>query len=235
MLYVFYGNDELQVQQAVADRLASLREQDPTLQVERLEGARYTPGQIQNLLGSVALFGASPAYVLDTPSQYPEYKEEVLGLVAELAESSLVFIMTEKTILAAEKKQLTSALAVLSEFKQGEVKRFDTFSLANALAMKDKRQLWLLLQEARRNDIAAEEMIGILWWQLKTIRLAALTKSADEAGVKDFPYNKAKKALAAFKAGEVERLSRSLLVLYHDGHAGLRDIDLALEEWVLTI
>ena len=235
MLHVFYGNDELQVQQAVADQLASLREQDPTLQVERLEGARYVPGLVQNLLGSVALFGTSPVYVLDMPSQYPEYKEEVLGLAAELAESPLVFIVTEKTILAAEKKQLTGALAVLSEYKLGEVKRFDTFSLANALAIKDKRQLWLLLQEARRNDIAAEEIIGILWWQLKTLRVAALTKSAEEAGVKDFPYNKAKKALTAFKAGEVDRLSRALLTLYHDGHAGLRDIDLALEEWILTI
>lgn len=235
MLHVFYGNDELKVQQAVADQLASLREHDPALQVERLEGARYVPGQLQNLLGSVALFGASPVYVLDTPSLYSEYEAEVLMFASELAESPLVFIMTEKTILAAEKKQLTSALAVLSEYKQGEVKRFDTFSLANALAMKDKRQLWLLLQEARQNDIAPEEIIGILWWQLKTLRLAALTKSAEEAGVKDFPYNKAKKALAVFKTGEVERLARALLALYHAGHAGLRDIDLALEEWVLTI
>ena len=235
MLRVFYGSDVLAVQQAVQDYLATLREQDTDLLVERLEGARYVPGHLQNVLGSVALFGPSPVYVLDTPSLYPEYKAEVLTLASELSESPITFIMTEKTILAAEKKPLITAMAELSEFKQGEVKRFDTFSLANALAMKDKRQLWLLLQEARQNDIAPEEIIGILWWQLKTLRLATLTKSAAEAGVKDYPYNKAKKALAAFKVGEVERLSRTLLALYHDGHAGLRDIDLALEEWVLTI
>lgn len=235
MLRVFYGSDELKVQQAVQDHLATLREQDTDLEVERLEGARYIPGHLQNVLGSVALFGSSPVYVLDTPSLYPEYKAEVLALAFELSDSPITFILTEKTILAAEKKPLIAAMAELTEFKQSEVKRFDTFSLANALAIKDKRQLWLLLQEARHNDIAPEEIIGILWWQLKTLRLAALTNSAAEAGVKDFPYNKANKALAAFKAGEVERLSRGLLALYHDGHAGLRDIDLALEEWVLTI
>jgi hypothetical protein len=81
--------------------------------------------------------------------------------------------------------------------------------------------------------LSAEEIIGTLWWQLKTLRLAMLTKSAEEAGVKDFPYNKAKRALKNFKDGEIETLSLRLLNLYHDGHAGKCDIDLALEEWVL--
>ena len=38
-----------------------------------------------------------------------------------------------------------------------------------------------------------------------------------------------------FKEGELEALSRSLLALYHDGHGGKKDIDLALEKWTLTI
>ena len=52
--------------------------------------------------------------------------------------------------------------------------------------------------------------------------------------MKEFPYNKAKRSLAQFSPGAVAELSQSLLELYHDGHAGLRDIDLALEEWVLS-
>jgi len=41
--------------------------------------------------------------------------------------------------------------------------------------------------------------------------------------------------LNKFSSGEVEKLSQSLLELYHDGHAGVRDMDMALEEWVLEI
>jgi hypothetical protein len=93
----------------------------------------------------------------------------------------------------------------------------------------------MLLQEALREGAQAEEIIGILWWQLKMLRLAAKTKTAAEAGVKDFPYNKAKRALAGFKSGEVDTLARSLLALYHDGHAGKRYINVALEEWVLRM
>ena len=51
--------------------------------------------------------------------------------------------------------------------------------------------------------------------------------------MKDFPYNKAKRALSNFKSDDLEVLSASLLKVYHDGHGGMRDIDEGLEEWVL--
>jgi len=103
------------------------------------------------------------------------------------------------------------------------------------LANKDKKSLWLLFCEAKRNGLSGEEIIGTLWWQLKSLRLAAMTNSASEAGMKDFTYNKAKRALRNFRDGELETLSHSLLLAYHDGHGGIRDIDYALEEWVLGL
>jgi len=75
----------------------------------------------------------------------------------------------------------------------------------------------------------------MLWWQLKALRLAKQTSSASEAGMKDFPYNKAKRALAKFSEGEVEKLAQSLLEVYHDGHAGVRDMETSLEEWILRL
>jgi hypothetical protein len=63
--------------------------------------------------------------------------------------------------------------------------------------------------------------------------LVALTKSADEAGIKSYPYDKAKRALTLFKPKELENMSTNLLRVYHEGHGGVRDIDEGLEEWVL--
>ena len=83
--------------------------------------------------------------------------------------------------------------------------------------------------------IRDRELIGILWWQLKTLLLAQKTGNASEAGMKDFPYKKAKQALPNFAAGEVESLSLSLLTLYHQGHSGEVDIDEALELWLLSL
>lgn len=235
MLRIFYGNDELKIQAEVQDFLESLRAESSDLVVERVESARYEFGLLANLLHGVSLFGDSPVYVLDTPSAVPEYEAELLSLASNLAESKIEFLVIEKTLLVSTKKVLTEQATTITEYKAGEVKRFDTFAMADALARKDKRTLWLLLQEAKQNNLAAEEIIGVLWWQLKMLRLVTLTKNATLARVKDFPYNKAKKALPNFKAGELEALALSLLTFYHQGHDGMRDIDLALEEWVLKL
>ena len=93
----------------------------------------------------------------------------------------------------------------------------------------------MLLQEANAASLRPEEIIGMLWWQLKALRLAKITRTAEEAGMKEYPYKKAKQSLGLFKDGEVEQLSHSLLELYHDAHQGKRDMDLALEEWVLRV
>jgi hypothetical protein len=62
-----------------------------------------------------------------------------------------------------------------------------------------------------------------------------MVRTADEAGMKSYPFDKAKKSLRNFKSGELETLSRDLLRVYHDGHGGIKDIEIGLEEWVLGI
>ena len=123
----------------------------------------------------------------------------------------------------------------MEEYKAAAAERFNAFGMADSLSRKDKKTLWLQLQDAKQANLSAEEIIGTLWWQLKSMRLAKNTNSAAEAGMKDFPYNKAKRALSAFKDGELESLSRGLLTVYHEGHLGKVDIDIALERWMLTL
>jgi hypothetical protein len=150
-----------------------------------------------------------------------------------MSESQNTFLILEGALLAPVKKSYAKHAASSEEFIAVKNERFNTFAMADALAQKDRRQLWVLLQNAKREGLAAEEIIGMLWWQLKALRLADVTSNAAQAGMKDFPYNKAKRSLAKFAPGEVIKNSHTLLELYHDGHAGLRDIDLALEQWVL--
>jgi DNA polymerase III delta subunit len=235
MLFVFYGSDALAVRDAAFAKADALTTADPTLVVSRLEAENYLPGQLASLSETLSLFGTRQVYVLDLPSLVPAYFEEVLTQAEALAASTQIFIVIEGGLLAAAKKKFEAEAAELTEFKKVAGQTFDAFKMAEALARKDKRLLWILLQEARGEAMTAEEVVGILWWQLKTLALAARTASASEAGVKDYPYTKAKQALGQFKSGEVDSLMLSLLTLYHEGHAGKRDIDLALEEWVLRL
>lgn len=233
MLEVYFGNDVIRVRQAALKVIEAKVASGATLQT--IDDSNYVTGLYADVSGGVSLFGGEEIYLIDTPSNDSSMYEDTIANLEIFQASPHLFIVIESTLLAAEKKQFAKYADKLEEFKAVANERFNSFALADALAAKDKKSLWLLLHEAVLSGIAFEELIGTLWWQLKSLRLAAETKSATEAGMKDFPYNKAKRALVKFKPGEVEALSHSLLKLQHDSRLGKRDLDLALEQWVLKI
>ena len=233
MYTVFFGNDRTKVRDAATLYIEKNFPADGTLTT--LDAQSFSSGQIADALGASSLFGGVEWFVLDTPSGNPDFEEEAKASLKEMSESSNTFVVLEDALLAPAKKAYAKHAASSEEFVADKAERFNAFGMAEALAQKDKRKLWVLLQEAKLNGLRPEEIIGMLWWQLKSLRLAAVTTSAAEAGMKDFPYNKAKQALNKFAPGEVVTLSQSLLELYHAGHAGQRDMDIALEEWTLTL
>lgn len=233
MLHVFLGNDTITVRQA-ATAFVTSKAADPQ-SVTRVDSDTYAVGIFNDLAGATSLFGGETLYLIDTPSLNKEFFAEVLESLPQLAESANTFVIIEEAMLAPEKKKFAKYAESIEEFKKPAAERFNAFAMADSLAKKDKRLLWVDLMKAKQQGLSAEEIIGTLWWQLKCMELAKRTGSASEAGMKDFPYNKAKRALCNFKDGEVEALSDRLLSVYHDGHGGIVDIDLALEKWVLTI
>lgn len=234
MLQLYFGNDRSAIR-AAALHAVETAVRDTAGRVNRIESENFAPGMVLNIVGSVSLFGDQMVYLIDTPSEVPDLYAEVIGAVADLATSVNVYIVIEQSLLAAEKKKWQKQATVFEEYTKSVVERFNVFKMAEALSQRDRKSLWLLLAEAKQNGLVAEEIIGTLWWQLKTLRLTAVTGTATEAAMKDYPYRKAKQALQNFKDGELEILSSGLLRVYHAGHSGARDIDLGLEEWVLRV
>lgn len=232
MLHLYYGNDTTTVRERAFAATDVLAEKE-NARITRIEVSDFAPGILANLLGATSLWGECEMYVLDTPSDDALFYAEVIENAAAMGESANQFVIMEGALLAPERKKFEKFTTNLEESKREAAARFDVFRMAEALSKRDKKSLWVLLQEAKRAGLAAEEIIGTLWWQLKSLRLAAVTNSADEAGMKSYPYDKAKRALSLFKPGELETTSANLLRVYHDGHGGVRDIDEGLEEWVL--
>ena len=233
MLEVVYGTDSIAIRNAAF--AAVDKQQAKGAELHRLESDQYAPGLLADAVGATSLFGSAAVYLIDTPSESADFLAEVLEYAPSMVASSNTFIVIEKNLLVPIKKPLTTAGAILKEHKASATDRFNVFALADALARKDKKTLWLLLQRAMQSGLAAEEIIGTLWWQLKTLRVAAVTNSATEAGMKDYPYNKAKRSLQNFASGELTSLSHSLLQVYHAGHAGEVPLNEALELWVLRV
>lgn len=233
MLYVFYGTDQLQVRTQAHLTLTKILKEGE--EVERIEGDTYSAGKLQALSGTISLFSPRAVYLVETPSSDDMFGEDFMDSLEVLSNSEHQFVVIEQALTAAQKKKITTYATIVEEYKKTADTEFNPFKMSDALALRDKRSLWLLFQEAKAHNLSSEEIIGTFWWQLKTMRLAAVTKSAEEAGMKEYPYKKAKSALITFSLPEVEKKSRELLTLYHEGHQGKRDLDLALEAWVLGL
>ena len=233
MLYVFYGGDTVGVREKAHDFVSGLEEGG--VKVERIDSDNYASGILSDIAGAVSLFGDETLYIIDTPSTSKEMYEDVLEHLVLFQESPNTFVVIEETLLAPVKKKFEKYAESIEEIKGEKTERFNVFGMSDALLRRDKKSLWLLLQEAKTAGLSPEEIIGTLWWQMKSLRLAKVTNSPEEAGLKPFVYEKAKRALGRFKEGELEKISRDLFTVYHDGHLGKKDIELALERWTLMI
>lgn len=233
MLSVFFGNDVSLVRKNAFDFMRTHMDGD-TL-VTHITTDQYVSGMLVDLAGGSSLFGATQMILVDTPSEDPLVFDEVMSELALMKESSNNFILIEESLLAANKKKIETHATHIEESILPKTEKFNAFALTDAFLLRDKKKLWLLLQEGEKEGVSGEQAIGLLFWQIKTLRLVEKTSSAEEAGQKPFVYSKAKRALSSFKKGELDTLSRDLLKIYHDGHLGKQDINLALEQWVLKL
>lgn len=233
MIYIFFGKNVTGVREKALSFMQTLAQSDS--EVIKITSEAYGAGVLVDLAESVSLFGGAQVVLLDTPSSDAEFNDGVEEHIELLRDSKNHFVIIEGGLLADKKKLYTKHAEYIEEIKSEAIEKFNTFALADALLNRDKKTLWLLLTQAWEAGESNEAIVGILFWQIKVLRLAERTSSPEEAGQKPFPYNKGKRALSKFKKGDVDRLSQELLELYHAGHQGRVDMSVALEKWVLSI
>jgi len=112
---------------------------------------------------------------------------------------------------------------------------FNIFSITEALSLRDKRNAWTLYQKALGAGLVPEEVFWKMVWQVKSLMLASRTKTAEEAGMKPYPYSKAKSTLRNWQEGELEDLSRKLVVGYHACRLGEEEMETLIEKILLSL
>lgn len=233
MLYVFFGKDEVKVRERALAHIKKMA--GPDAKATKVTAEEYAEGLLSDLAQGTSLFGGEEVILLDTPSSDDLFAEAVERDIEILKDSTNHFVIIERNLLVAPKKLYGKYAEVMEEIASVMEERPNNFALTDAFLDRDKKRLWLLLSEARARSESNEALVGLLFWQIKILRLVDRTSGPEEAGQKPFVYQKAKRALAKFKKGEIDRFSRELLELYHEGHQGKVDMGLALERWVLSI
>lgn len=114
-------------------------------------------------------------------------------------------------------------------------KEFNIFSLTDAIGARDKKKAWLIYQSALAAGVSAEEVFFKIVWQIKSMLIAAKTKSVTETDMKAFPYSKAKGFLKNFKQEELENLSEKLVIGFYDARSGKGEIETFVEKTLLKL
>ncbi len=236
MLYVIHGKETHKSRKKLTELVDSLLKKRPDASLFRLNSENWNEAALNELIQSQGLFLPKYIIVLDQLLALSGAGEIVLDHIKELAESDHICILFEEKLKAADKKVLEKYADKIQEYGAEEAPKKEaprTFALADAIAIKDSKRAWVVLQELMKKNTAAEEIHGVLWWQFKSILLSRTSKNAKDAGLSPFVYQKAARAAGAWKDGELESVVDRLVSMYHRAHRGEIDFNVELEKFIL--
>jgi len=239
MLYFLHGTDTIKVFEKSQALVEAMLKKKPDASIFKLNSENWEPSTLQELMVGQALFENKFIVQISRIFDDEEIKEVILDNLENLKKSENVFIWTEGGVDAKSIKKIEKHSERVQSFDSPQSKKnskpsFNTFSLTDALGARDKKKLWLLYLEALEH-VSVEEIHGILFWQVKSMLISLKAKSADEAGMKPFPYNKSKGFSKNFSEEELHNLSSQLISVSHDSRRGLKDFKISLEKFCLGV
>lgn len=169
---------------------------------------------IFNHSSSMSLFGSSPVVVTDGV-----FSEKVFDFTADelslLKESKTVFIFKEDKLTASDQKKYKKygVVEIFEEKKIKTIQKFNTFSITDSFANRDKVGTWILYRKGIEEGISAEAIAGILFWKIKTMIMGNSRNFTKE---------------------ELIKQSSSIVSLYHKSHLGEGDLVISLEQFILS-
>lgn len=243
MFYFLHGEDKDKARKKAHELIDGLTKKRPNASFFKVDSENISLGKLEEMIGGQGLFESKQIVFLDNVLEDKENKGAILDKIKDIAESPNAFVFLEgktdkATVGRIEKKaeKVQEFKFVGNEGKNEESKeKFNTFSLADVFGRRDKKNLWVLYQEALSQGVAPEEINGVLFWQLKSIIVANKSKSPDESGLKPYVFQKSKSFARNYTEEEMKKMSSTLISIYHDSRRGIHDFDIALERFVLSL
>lgn len=219
----------------------SLKSKRPDAAFVAIDADHWSPATIEEHLDGQGLFSNKYIIFLDRVAENIEAKEQIAGFAEAMNESANIFIVLEGRLNAELKKAFEKHAERSVEnddavsFGAGKADGKSIFALADALGARDSFKAWSLYCEAIGAGTEPENIVGTLFWQAKSMAVAAKSKSVVESDMNPFVFNKSKRYAANYSSVELHSLLRNLTVLYHDAHRGAIDLELGIERLLLGI
>ena len=238
MLYVFYGSDRAKCLAYTAKFLTAVHYKRPEAEHFIFNEDNFDSRVASELVSAQGLFEAKHIVELRDILAQPNGLEWLEAELPGLVQAEHIFVVVETKILALLKKKLTEAGAQLKEFSAvtSKAKRDNfIYSIGDALGERNRQKLWLTLAEAKLRGYVAEEVFWQLWGMVVNLSLAAGEPDNQKLPVAPFVASKLRRFGRNYTEAELLSIMGELLVLYHETRRRSRDLDVALERWVLGV
>lgn len=237
MLYVIYGTDTHKARAKLHDLLDLAKKKRPEAELFKLTTENWSEGQFDELLVAQGLFEQKYTTVLDNLFEKKDLKNYVMDRLEEMKESEQIFLMLESSIDAASLKKLEKFSEKVQEFDKKEDKKpnINIFSITDGLVQKDKKKLWISYIDLLGKGAVAEEVHGILFWQVKNMILASRASGGTETGLSPFVYKNALTGARNYKNEDLQKMSSELVDMTHRVRQGKGELEIMIEKWVLGL
>ncbi|MHB1163367.1 MAG: hypothetical protein ACYCZZ_02515 [Minisyncoccota bacterium] len=228
MIYLFHGTDVGKVRAKAFDWVAAARKKEPNLSYARLAREELSAAALEDASLSGGLFIQRLLILIDDPfpaargaSEEDAGEEDSGGSVLEeylerLATSDNAIIILAPKLAAAKAKKLIGKVKVEYKFDTitMPVARGFNGNLVNALAARERQNLWIEINRALMAGDAPEMLHGLLHWKARDLM---------EKGGRSWTLK------------ELRKISLALIALLQESRRGGLDLSLALERFALSI
>jgi hypothetical protein len=228
MLTICIGDDVVNAKAKVAARSAGT-------EVVRFGEGGQPFSEVGGYLEQRGMFAPAVTLILDRPLE----SDEGTALITEQGDvlvvaSAQVFAIVGSVSAADQKKfPKGAAIETYDAPARADSEVPNSFALVDAVQAGDRKRAWILYRQLIDSGASAEEVHGTLAWAARAVVLATKTKTAADAGMKSFPYDKAKRVARTLKPGEAEAQSAALVRMYHDARLGKGTLEELLEMYLL--
>ncbi|MEK7531286.1 MAG: hypothetical protein AAB573_05475 [Patescibacteria group bacterium] len=228
MLYVFLGDD---VVRAKTEAMKRARD----AQVVRVGENGEAYANAMSFVGAQGMFAPSVALILDRPLD----DDDGVVLIEEngdaLVSADTLVIAVVPELSATDKKKFPKG-TTFEEFElpaTPESPPPNVFALTDAYMAGDRKASWVTYRSLINAGVEPEMVHGTLAWAVRSMLLAGQTKTAAEAGMKDYTYNKAKRAVQKLGLDAATNASRALISVYDDARSGRGSMEDLIEIFLL--
>lgn len=243
MIYFFYGADRTRGRQAAKGLFDSLRAKKPDASFVYLDEESFAPLALDELIESQGLFEKKCVVLLLNISLAEEGENYLLEKGNALATSPNIFICFEGEPSKELSKLFLKIAEKSKEFGKKETAKtpaFNLFPLCDALASRNRKDVWVRYREAIGKGISPDEVHPMLFWQVKNLLLAKTFTGSPEkgpsaTGLSPYPYQKAKNTAKNWQEEELLSLSYKLVDVYHKARSGEEDFEIGLEKLLISV